>query len=249
MNQAAVQGKQPNRDQSLLKIAAILTMLVDHVGVIFFPGVLWFRVIGRIAFPLFCWGIVLGVERTSSWQRYGLRLLLLAIVSQPAYMLALNHSWNQFSVIVTLLLGFIAVVGIQQKWHYSHVWAPVVCVFVAAGFQMDYGWRGVLLIILMYLVKDSKGGLAALMVAFCLYWGGGQILPYGFIQGVTGTGIQPFNQAVREMLSLVRMQSLAILSLPFMLVQTSSGIRLPKWFSYLAYPLHLMALWLLSRIL
>ena len=59
----------PNRDQSLIKLVAVLTMVVDHTGVIFFPGVLWLRVIGRIAFPLFCWGIVIGAERTRDWRR------------------------------------------------------------------------------------------------------------------------------------------------------------------------------------
>ena len=37
----------PNRDQSLLKLVAIITMIVDHVGVIFFPGERWLRMIGR----------------------------------------------------------------------------------------------------------------------------------------------------------------------------------------------------------
>lgn len=239
----------PNKDQSLLKMVAILTMMVDHVGVIFFPGVLWFRIIGRIAFPLFCWGVVLGVERSSNWRLYGLRLVILAFVSQPFYMLALNHTWVQLNVIATLLLGFLAIIGIREKWHFSQVWAPVLCLLVAAGFQMDYGWRGVLLIILMHLAKDSRGGLAALMLAFCLYWGGGAtVVPQSWVHALTNTPVQPLNQALREMLGLFKVQSLAILALPLMLISTKSGLRLPKWFSYAAYPVHLCILWLLSLL-
>ncbi len=246
---AQARPKAPNKDQSLLKLVAIITMMVDHVGVIFFPGVLWFRIIGRIAFPLFCWGLVVGVERSSNRRLYGLRLLLLAFVSQPFYMLALNHTWTQFNVIATLLLGFLAIVGIREKWHFSQYWAPALCLLVAAGFQMDYGWRGVLLIILMHLVKDSRAGLGALMTAFCLYWGGGgTVVPQSWVHAFTTTPVYPLNLALREILGLFKVQSLAILALPLMLIPTRSGLRLPKWFSYAAYPVHLCVLWLLSLL-
>lgn len=237
----------PNKDQSLLKLVAILTMIVDHLGVVFFPGTLWLRVIGRIAFPLFCWGIVVGAEKTGNWKAYALRLLALAVISQPFYMLALNHSLTQFSVMVTLLLGLLAIVGMQKKRYGSQFWAPAICLLLGAGFQMDYGWRGVLLMILMHLAKNSAGALAALMTAFCLYWGGGgSALPRGLVSALTATPIAPLNRGLSEFFSLFRLQSLAILSLPFMLIQTRSGLRIPKWLGYAAYPGHLFLLWLLK---
>lgn len=239
----------PNKDQSLLKLIAIVTMAVDHVGVIFFPGVLFLRIIGRIAFPLFCWGVVVGVERTRNWKLYGLRLLILAFVSQPFFMLALNHTWMQWNVIATLLLGFLSIIGIRQRWYFSQLWAPALSLLFAAAFQMDYGWRGVLLIILMHLVKDSRAGLGAVMTAFCLYWGSGSsVVPQNLIQALTSSPLPRLNQAVREFLNLFKVQSMAILALPFLLVQTRSGLKLPKWFSYAAYPLHLLILWLISLI-
>lgn len=237
----------PNKDQSLLKLVAVLTMIVDHVGVVFFPGTLWLRVIGRIAFPLFCWGIVVGAEKSRDWKRYALRLLLLAVVSQPFYMLALNHSLTQFSVMVTLLLGLLAIVGMQEKRFGSQFWAPAICLLLGAAFQMDYGWRGVLLIILMYLAKNSAGALAALMAAFCLYWGGGSsVLPRGVVGALTASPLAPLNRGLNEFFNLFRLQSLAILALPLMLVPTRSGLRIPKWLGYAAYPGHLFLLWLLK---
>lgn len=250
MTKTVALPKLPNKDQSLLKLIAILTMIVDHTGVIFFPGVLWLRIIGRIAFPLFCWGIVLGLERTRNWRVYALRLFLMALVSQPFYMIALNHTWTQFSVMATLLLGMLAIQGIRSKWFYSHIWAPVICVLLGSVFQMDYGWRGVLLIVLMYLARDSRGGLAALMTAFCLYWGGGgTVLPRGLVGFFTSTPSQMLNRGINEMLGLFKVQTMALLALPLMLVQTVSGLKLPKWFSYLAYPGHLFLLWLLKSLL
>lgn len=247
MSNALRMPAMPNKDQSLLKLVAILTMIVDHVGVVFFPGALWLRVIGRIAFPLFCWGIVVGAEKTRNWLVYALRLLALAVVSQPFYMLALNHSLTQFSVMATLFLGLMAIVGMQQKWHGSQYWAPAICLFLGAAFQMDYGWRGVLLIILMHLAKNSAGGLAALMTAFCLYWGGGStVLPREMVAALTATPLFPLNRGLGAFLGLFQLQSLAILALPLMLIQTRSGIKIPKWLGYAAYPGHLALLWLLK---
>ena len=56
----------PNQDHGLLQLAAMVTMVIDHIGVVFFPGLKILRVIGRIAFPLFCWGIAVGAEKTRS---------------------------------------------------------------------------------------------------------------------------------------------------------------------------------------
>ncbi|NLM86421.1 MAG: hypothetical protein GX171_06995 [Clostridiales bacterium] len=250
MSEFAVKTRLPNQDQSLIKLVAIITMIIDHVGVIFFPGVLFLRLIGRIAMPLFCWGIVLGAQRTRDWKKYVLRMLIMAFVSQPFYMWALNHSITQFSVMATLLLGLLAIIGMQKKWYYSHIWAPILCLIISASFQMDYGWRGVLLIILMHLARNSAGGLATLMTAFCLYWGaGGGVLPRGFVQFMTSGPVLEINRGVGELLSLFRVQSLAILALPLMLIHTKSGLKLPKWFSYLAYPGHLALLWLLKMLL
>lgn len=165
----------PNRDQSLLKLVAIITMIVDHVGVIFFPGERWLRMIGRIAFPLFCWGIVIGAERTRNIWKYARAATGGVPVSLHACAQALPDA---IYVIVTLLLGVLAIIGMRYRWYYSQVWAPALALLLSAMFKMDYGWRGVLLFILMHLARNSRGGLAAMMIAFCLSWeGGGMILP------------------------------------------------------------------------
>ncbi len=238
-----------NSDTGLIKLVAMVTMLIDHVGAIFFPGVNELRIIGRIAFPLFCWGIASGSVRTRSLPRYALRLLLGGLVAQPFYMLALNHTVWQWNVMSTLLLGLLAIIGIQKKRFYSQIWAPVLCLALASVQQMDYGWRGVLLIILMYLARGSRGGLGALMAAFCLYWGSGS----GEVTSFAGIPLRPeapvyspLRPVINMVFSFLRLQGLAILSLPFMLAQTDSGIRVPKWLAYAMYPGHLLLLWLIK---
>lgn len=48
-------------------------MLLDHLGTIYFPDLIIFKIIGRLSFPLFAWGIAIGAERTKNM---ALRLLL-----------------------------------------------------------------------------------------------------------------------------------------------------------------------------
>lgn len=43
---------RPNR-YDYIKILALISMIIDHIGYFIFPQEVWFRIIGRIAFPLF----------------------------------------------------------------------------------------------------------------------------------------------------------------------------------------------------
>ena len=56
----------------------------------------------------------------------------------------------------------------------------------------------------------------------------------------------PFYPVVSMVFSMVRLQALAILSLPFMYFHTTTGIRVPKWLGYSMYPGHLLILWLIK---
>ena len=96
--QAALKPAKTNHNTGLLGIIAVICMIIDHMGAVFFSGATWMRIVGRIAFPLFAWGIAIGAEHTRSFPRYAVRLLLLAIISQPFYMFALNHTLEQLMV-------------------------------------------------------------------------------------------------------------------------------------------------------
>jgi len=49
-----------NLDTNFLKIIGIFSMLIDHLGKIFFPDVIFMQTTGRIAFPLFAYCVVVG---------------------------------------------------------------------------------------------------------------------------------------------------------------------------------------------
>ena len=234
-----------NRDTGLLKIIALICMIVDHVGARILPRVPELRVIGRIAFPLYIWCLVVGACCTRSPLRYTLRLLLVGLIAQPFYMLGLNHTWRQWSIFLTLFLGYLGVMGIRENRHGSAFWAPLLALAVPCFVKMDYGWQGVLLIMLMYLARESRGGIAAVMIAFCLFWGGNNA-PISSFLGLRLEGAFFRLDLVR---SLLRIQTLALLALPLILWPRKERTPFPKTLAYAAYPGHLLILWLVQLLM
>ena len=65
-------------------------MLIDHVGLLFFPGDPLWRLVGRISFPLFAFLIAEGYRHSRDREAYAFRLGLLALISQMPFMLMLD---------------------------------------------------------------------------------------------------------------------------------------------------------------
>ena len=63
-----------NLDTNLLKLIAIISMAVDHVGTVFFPEYPVFRWIGRLAFPIFCYCLTVGMLYTKDIKKYLLQI-------------------------------------------------------------------------------------------------------------------------------------------------------------------------------
>ncbi len=89
---AGRQDVRLNTDTGFLKLIAITTMAIDHVGAAILPQYPILRVIGRIAFPIFAYSLAVGCVYTHDMRRYLMRMLLLALVSQPLYALGLSHT-------------------------------------------------------------------------------------------------------------------------------------------------------------
>ncbi len=236
MSQGEIRG---NRDTGLLKMIALVCMVIDHAGVRLMGNALEWRLIGRIAFPLYLWCMVVGACCTRNPRRYTLRLLLVGLISQPCYMLGLNHGWTQLNVFFTLLLGYLGIWGIRENRFGSRFWAPVLVLVIPCAVSMDYGWRGVLLAMLLYAARKNRGAIIAVMVAFCLYWGQGT-RSIQEIFGIALTG-KLFNLDVVK--SFLKLQTMALLALPLILWPRKERTPFPKAAAYAVYPGHLLILW------
>lgn len=259
-----------NDNTSVLKVIALVCMVIDHVGVVFFPGskYQWMRVIGRIAFPLYCWCLVVGVEYTRNLRKYALRLFVLFLVSQPLYMSVLDHPaftiqvfsltipWIKPNIFMTLLMGLVAIYGIRSRTF----WPTVLALVISHSLGADYGLRGVLCVVVLYLLRKNPLALALGYAAFCVVWGeSAQYLlktPWFTYQLYWGGASAVVYRSANITL---RLQHCAVLALPlvllpmrgrprFLSVRLFGRIPVHRLF-YWAYPGHLAILWVIKQLI
>lgn len=165
-----------------LKWIGIVTMLIDHVGAVLiepllieqginFSGPLSqsplfvvyiaFRLIGRLAFPLFAFGISQGILHTHSLPKYALRMGIFAIATEPFFNLAISKTIFFPYYQNVMFTFFIAIVTIYlfQVLERTKIgnWIVLVLGFLVAHyFQTDYSWMGVLMVFCFwYFNKNS----------------------------------------------------------------------------------------------
>lgn len=146
---------------SNLKIIACLTMLTDHIGAILFPNDIVFRIIGRIAFPIFAFLIVEGYFHTKNIKKYLLRLCVFAILSEIPFDLAFNGAileFNSQNVFFTLFISLVAISIYDSVKEKNQTLATLSLIGLAILNQVlmaDYGIMGVLIVFIFYKYRDK----------------------------------------------------------------------------------------------
>lgn len=204
-----------------LKWIAIITMLIDHVGAVFFPGEWTFRYIGRLAFPIFCFLLVEGVHYTHDIRLYMLRLGIFAAVSEAPYDLAFHGEALEFggqNVFFTLLLGVMLLYLFERggEWPVK-VLEVLMFMWIAVILKTDYSFKGILLISMFYFLREYRGAKLAAGALWNFLWNN-PIQQYG-----------------------------AMAVIPLALYNGERG-RSMKYFFYLFYPLHLIILFLIIKM-
>ncbi|MGF1939061.1 MAG: TraX family protein [Nostoc sp. ChiQUE02] len=146
-----------------IKILAAVFMVMDHVCYLLMPDLLILHFIGRLSFPLFAWLLAKGEKHTQNVYRYGSRLLITAIISQPIY----TFVFQRFSpnILFTLLLGLVMLRLVKL---FPQLWQQLIiiglCAAVSEGLGFEYGGYGIGVILLMSLIDKLKAGV------WLLYW-------------------------------------------------------------------------------
>ncbi len=141
----------------------------------------YMRIIGRMAFPIYCFLLVEGFLHTRSIKKYALRLLIFAFISEIPFDLAIAGTWWSYknsNIFFTLVLGLILIWGITYVEKFYEFWqekqwditigkavALIVAGFMVIGIgafaQMvlhtDYGFAGILAIVVIYLFRKPRG--------------------------------------------------------------------------------------------
>ena len=244
---------------SVLKHAAVITMLIDHITccfleVVYINGVplcrtgrlfYWLdmvgRAIGRTAFPIFCFMILEGYSHTRSRARYLLRLVLFGLISHYPFnwiffpLSSKPHTGTMF----TLALGLAGIwildtmlrvfppsadpkgKGTGNRWLNLLVTMLVSCpavfalCWIAKTIGSDYSYGGVMTIVIMYLLRQSRDLQAILGWAWLAFY-----------------------------------NSYELYAIPgFFLIRCYNGTRGKqyKYFFYIFYPAHLLILYLIRK--
>ena len=91
-------------------------MVLDHIYFILYPDMIILHIIGRLAFPLFAYLIVLGVESTKKARKYMLTILAFALISQVPYFLAFEiQPFERLNILFTLFLSAVTLYFYNKK--------------------------------------------------------------------------------------------------------------------------------------
>ena len=216
-----------------LQLIAIITMIIDHVGLFLCGNDLGMRLVGRLAMPLFCFMLAEGFLHTKGkrWKYFG-RLAIFALISQLPFDLLSNSAASpiRLNVMFTLATGFAAMALIEYgKW--AVIGLPIFFI-VAEYLHMDYGAYGIAMIVGFYLISKFLGKKKQKIWRWLAY----------IVTFFTSTTIYvAAKQNATQLFAL-----LAII--PIILYNGKLGKRLPKWFGYIFYPAHLLAIFIIKSL-
>lgn len=236
--------------QEILKLIAAITMLIDHIGASLFPDLLWIRMIGRVAFPIYCFLLSEGMRRTRDPLRYLLRLFIgIFLAELPFDLLFRGHwDWTYQSVMVTLFLGGMMLLCMQKlESKFIKLLLVIPFALIAEFCKCDYGAMGIVLIAIFGLVQSFPGQLTCVLF-LCLAEDARYI-----IESLAYFPDWPPLDAVRYILTTwPPIETLAVAAMAPIGLYDRRKLTRSKTLQtafYLFYPIHLTILWIIANYL
>jgi len=212
-----------------IKIIAIFTMFIDHLGVIIYPDLIIYRIIGRIAFPLFAFQLCVGYLHSKNIANHLLKIFVFAIIIQIGYYLAgiyfnVIEDTKIFNIFFTLLLGLLSIYFYDTKKYILMLLVLLIpfATEYSLGVFIEYQSFGVVLILTMFILRKNT-------IAF-----------------IISTILLTF---VCSLLLNNYLQMFSIFALIFIFKPIDFNVNLPNNVFYYFYPLHLIFIYLLSFII
>lgn len=208
-------------DTFTLKLIGLITMVVDHIGAIFFPEMIWLRMIGRLSFPIFAYALTEGFCHTHDIRKYILRVAILAVLSEVPFDLAFYGEpiyFGRQNVLFTFCLGLMMLyLFLMAQNILTKVLIVVGMFLLSEALFVDYSSMGLAMILAFYCLRDKKWQKLAVVVAI-------NVFLMGYLQVYAVAALLPIALHNRE-----------------------QGPRW-KWFFAVCYPAHLLTLYLIALI-
>lgn len=266
-----------SRRNDSIKVIAMLTMLIDHVGLIYFPEQAMWRLIGRIAFPIFAYALAMGFFYTSNRKRYLLRLTLFALIAQFPYMylnVGVQRDVFQINQIAQLIYALLvlylfergqkcAALVCKLLWIALAVgvaFLPDVVRFYEARISFGYGTYGILMSLIFWVYRGRWLHITVAYVLLSLFY------PYHYALTAVHAGQRGYLEAFFSLspnlnymqrygsplsFSGAWLQSNSILALPMLYLSehVNTDWKLNKWVTYWFYPVHMAILVVLYHLI
>lgn len=241
---------------SHIKWIAIITMTIDHMATVLIynditllDGVtlsMIMHFIGRMAFPLFAYGIAQGCVYTHNRGKYLGRLLVFAFISEIPYRIAFNYGVfyiGAYNVLFTLFAGAMSCTILQVCRSRRITGLSVIPIglimLIAEIVGAEYGAVGIIGIVSTYILFQNKR-ISLFALAFSM------VFFYIIKDGFSGFSYPQFNWLLpgSSLVPYVRNAAGAVIGASLLLFYNGDeGKSRTKWFFYGYYPVHLLVLY------
>lgn len=225
-----------NRDT--IKYIAMAAMLLNHIANVFFqPGTMLYEVfvdIGYFTAITMCYFLVEGYRYTRSKKKYGIRLLVFALLSQPAFAFAFpyNSGWN---MMFTLLVCFLILV-VRERMMPGMLRMVVVGLLVLLTTSGDWAIFAPVFTILFDEWRGDRDRIRAAYIGSAAAFGVLNLMNYLEVYPVMLAFLCATGSAVGILVSGFVIQYL------YNGKRAEHGRTVSKWFFYVFYPAHLAIL-------